>query len=118
MTSQPTRTPLQLACAAESVMECARAEEGHSLHPMRRRLAAATPSKWADALVTAVRADGWVELVSVETGVRARVWHHESLVEALAVGEPVALHATYSVLAVGLEWRSVVAEPTFAEALS
>ncbi|UFS59132.1 hypothetical protein [Subtercola endophyticus] len=117
MTSQPTRTPLQLACAAESVMECARAEEGHSLHPMRRRLAAATPSKWADALVVSVSADGWVELFSVETGATARVWHHESLTHAVRVGEPVALHTTYNVLAVGSEWRSVVTEPAFAEVL-
>jgi hypothetical protein len=116
MTYQPTRTPLDSVCAAEFGMECARAEEGHSLHPMRKRLAAATPSKWADAIVVSVAADGWIELASVETAITVRVWHHQNLGEtALHVGEPVALHATYSVLAVGSEWHSVLVEQALEE---
>ncbi|WP_188675872.1 hypothetical protein [Subtercola lobariae] len=116
MTRQPTRTPLHPVCAVEFGMECARAAEGHSLHPMRRRLAAATPSKWADAIVSSVSEDGWLELVSVETSSTVQVWHHHDLAEALSIGEPVALHAAYNVLAVGSEWFSVVVEPAAVEA--
>jgi hypothetical protein len=110
MTHQPARTTLHFVCTGEFGMECARAEEGHSLHPMRKRLAAATPSKWADAIVVSVSEDGWIELVSVETAATTRVWHHEQVGETLHIGEPVALHATYNVLAVGSDWRSVVTE--------
>lgn len=110
MTIRSAHTTLHLECQAEFGMECGHDVEGHTLHPMRRRLAAATSSKWADALVVSVSADGWVELVSVETGALARVWHHENLGDAVRAGEPVALHSTYSVLAVGHEWRSVVVD--------
>ncbi len=112
MNRQPASASLHSVCTAEFGMECGRAAEGHSLHPMRKRLAAATPSKWADAIVVSVTDDGWVELVSVETAAVARVWNHQNLAEtALRVGEPVALHTTYSVLAIGSHWRSVVVEP-------
>lgn len=107
MTTQPARTPLQPTCEAELGMRCAHTAEGHKLHPMRRRLAAATPSRWADAIVTRVGADSRIDLLSVETGATVAVWHHENLGERISVGEPVALHTTYHVLAIGSHWLSV-----------
>ncbi len=107
MTTQPARTPLLHLCEAEFGMGCAHTAEGHALHPMRRRLAAATPSKWSDAIVTALGTDGWVEVSSIDGGAVIRLWHHENLATRLQLGDPVALHATYQVLAIGTDWRSV-----------
>ncbi|MFF2369983.1 hypothetical protein [Agromyces sp. NPDC058110] len=90
----------------ERAAECASDRPGHGLNAVQARLAAATPSKWIDAVVTSVRADGFVWLATLDGGIR-RVWHHEAFEGALAVGDPVALHGLYGVLVAGDQRFSV-----------
>jgi hypothetical protein len=71
---------------------------------VRERLAAATPRKWVDAVVMCESANGWIELRTLD-GRTLTVWSDGEL---LGVGEPVALHSVYDVLARGDERRSVL----------
>lgn len=82
---------------------------GHELHPIRRRAAAATPSQWEDAIVTAISSDGTIELSGVFDGTHREVWHHNDLTNRLAVGSAVAYHVRYGVVALGRDWISVSA---------
>ncbi len=91
----------------ESAAECRSNRPGHGLHAMQERLAATTASKWVDAIVIAVDGDGFATLADIERDTVHRVWHHDAFEGALAVGEPVALHAVYGVLARGTERFSV-----------
>jgi hypothetical protein len=92
------------SCAGGSA--CADVRPGHDMHAIQRRLAAATPSKWRDVIVTSVREDGWVTVSDFATGEPTRVWHHESLAGQAETGEPAAL-SSYNVLAVGDAWFNV-----------
>ena len=80
-------------------------ETGYELNPIQRLAANAAASHWRDAVVTGVSVDGWIDLVDLETETPSRVWHYAAV--AVAAGEPVSLHAQYSVLAVGREQFSV-----------
>lgn len=93
----------------ESAAECVSDRPGHGLHAMQERLAAVTASKWIDAIVVAVDADGFATLAEFSgTGVH-RVWHHDGFEGGLAAGDPVALHELYGVLARGQQRFSVAA---------
>ena len=81
------------------VSDCSSDRPGHGLHAMQLRLASATPSKWVDAIVTAVDADGFATLAPIAGDRVRRVWHHDAFSGALAAGDPVAVHAVYGVLA-------------------
>jgi len=74
---------------------------GFALHPIRRRAALATGTKWRDALVSRVDADGSIELIDLDNDRVIPVWNYLDLTASLKAGEPVALHSQYSVLAVG-----------------
>jgi hypothetical protein len=80
---------------------------GFDLHPIQRRAAAATASKWRDALVTAIDANGHLEIVDFGDGTRIRLWNSEDRTAEVAVGSPVSFHPQYNVLAVGELWLSV-----------
>ncbi|WP_119697933.1 hypothetical protein [Microbacterium halotolerans] len=78
---------------------CSSLAPGHSLHLIQARLASATPTRWADAIVTEIdRVDGTIGLREL-TGATRTVWHAGSV--DVTVGAPVALHRDYDVLAVG-----------------
>ena len=91
----------------ESAAECRSQRPGHGLHLMQERLAATTSSKWIDALVVDVDDHGFATLVDFGGDALRRVWHHDAFDGALAVGEPVALHGVYGVLARGDERFSI-----------
>ncbi|MET0974246.1 MAG: hypothetical protein ABWX82_01090 [Leifsonia sp.] len=81
---------------------------GHAISPIRERAALATPSKWRDALVVGVDADGWIAVDLFDTDERVWAWHHEDLTDSIRVGQPVALHGVYDVLAAGSVRLSVL----------
>ena len=87
---------------------CSSHRPGHGLHPMQSRLSQVAASRWIDAIVVGAASDGFIELVDLE-GRAHRVWHHGALSGAVAVGDPVALHAVYGVLARGDDRFSVAA---------
>ncbi len=106
MSANPEEIALHAAtCPGE--LGCAMSDPGHDLHPLQRLVAAATPSAWVDAFVADTGDDGWVTLRAADDGRAVRVWHHGSLA-GLVEGEPVALHPTYHVLALGLRWVNVL----------
>lgn len=94
-----------VTCAGE--LGCAMSEPGHDLHPLQRMVASATSSSWVDAFVGGAADDGWVTVYSADDERAFRVWHHQPLV-GLTEGEPVALHPTYHVLALGRRWVNVL----------
>lgn len=95
-------------CACESGVMCADTRPGHGLHALQLRLAAATPSRWQDALVVAVRENGWVDAVTLDGG-SVSLWNHGDLADVVAPGEPVALHTVYNVLTAGARRFNVLA---------
>jgi hypothetical protein len=80
---------------------------GHSLSFMQRRLAGVTSSRWRDAIVDEVASGGYIRLTAVDDGEELTVWHHADVSDLVRVGEPVAVHSVYHVLAVGSSWLSV-----------
>jgi len=80
-------------------------ETGYELNPIQRLAAVTTASQWRDVVVTGVGANGWIDLVDLDTQVESRAWHYEST--GVSVGEPVSLHEQYGVLAIGRALFSV-----------
>lgn len=74
---------------------------GHALSLIQQRLASATPGKWADAVVVAVSAAGWIEVAVLADDSTLMLWNHGDHTGALRIGDPVAVHSVYDVLAVG-----------------
>ena len=91
----------------ETSAECRSDRPGHGLHAMQERLAAVTASKWIDAIVVGVDADGFATLAEFADTDVHRVWHHGAFDGGLAAGDPVALHEVYGVLARGEQRFSV-----------
>jgi hypothetical protein len=108
MSANPEPTALHApTCLGETGTACSAVGPGHAMHPVQRAVAAATPSGWVDAVVGRTTADGWTALHAVDDGRELAVWHHAPLTDAGA-GAPVALHATYHVLAAGGQWLNVL----------
>ena len=91
----------------ETAAGCRSDRPGHRLHAMQDRLASTTTTKWVDAFVIGVDAEGFATLEELGGGAVRRVWHHDAFQGVLHVGEPVALHDVYGVLARGPERFSV-----------
>jgi hypothetical protein len=107
-----------MLCSADG---CDKTAPGHGLRPIQARVAAATPSKWRDGIVTSASAGGWTGIVLVDSGQSVWVWHHANLSRQAVEGAPVALHELYGTLALGSERVNVLVapelpdEPEFAE---
>lgn len=86
---------------------CEPFETGYELHPIQRQAALATASKWRDAIVTAVWADGRIELRDLATDAATHLWHYADLSASVTPGEPVTINAHYGVLALGRNYISV-----------
>ncbi|NEN05423.1 hypothetical protein G3T36_06020 [Diaminobutyricibacter tongyongensis] len=80
---------------------CAATAPGHGLSLIQERLASATPGKWADAVVVAVSAAGWIEVAVLADDSTHVLWNHADRTGSVSVGDPVAVHSVYDVLAVG-----------------
>ena len=91
----------------ESATECASDRPGHGLHVMQQRLAATTASRWVDGFVVSTDDAGFATIADLDGDAIRRVWHHDAFAGALHVGDPVAVHAIYGVLARGAERFSV-----------
>ena len=108
--SSPQRhnTPVEVreraACMCDHGDVCSSFAPGHALHLIQSRLAAATPSDWADAIVESADAASGVIVVRTLVGCGAdRAVERRGRGGDLAPGAPVALHERYHVLAVGRE---------------
>lgn len=97
LTPAPVRQDAICMCARGGA--CSSFAPGHAVHLIQARLASATPAGWTDATVAARAADGTVVLHTLD-GERIELWNGAGAVDAVAVGEPVALHARYHALSV------------------
>jgi hypothetical protein len=95
-----------MQCSSASGGACDKTAPGHVLRPLQERIAAATPSKWGDAIVASVSGN-WISVTLLDSDDTAWVWTH-AIPAGLTVGQPVALHALYPTLAFGSERLSVV----------
>ena len=76
-------------------------QPGFGLHPIMERAAVATSRQWRDAIVEAAHESGEIVLRTLEDGRVIRTWNHLDNTDVIAVGEPVAVHERFGVLAVG-----------------
>ncbi|MET1052219.1 MAG: hypothetical protein ABWX65_06240 [Mycetocola sp.] len=95
-----------MQCSSADGALCEKSGPGHRLRPIQERIAAATPSKWRDGIVTSV-AGGWLAIACIDSGETTWVWTHD-VPAGLTAGQPVALHALYSTLASGRDRISVL----------
>lgn len=97
----PTSVRQDTVCMCAVGRACSSFAPGHAVHLIQARLVSATPTEWIDAIVTAVGADGTIELHAVADDSRRTVWNGAGAADALAPGVPVALHGRYHVVNVG-----------------
>lgn len=105
-TPHPHIPPLEVreraACMCDRGDACSSFAPGHALHLIQARLAAATPSDWADAIVEASDQRSGFLIVRTLTGADPiALWNGTGAAAHAAPGTPVALHERYDVLAVG-----------------
>ena len=97
--------PLQVreraACMCDHGDVCSSFAPGHALHLIQARLASATPSDWADAIVADADARSGFVIVRTLSGEEIALWNGTGAADAATPGTPVALHERYHVLAVG-----------------
>lgn len=88
---------------------CSSFAPGHALHLIQSRLAAATPSDWADAVVEhADPASGVILVRGLADDAPIALWNGAGAARLLTPGTPVAVHERYHVLAVGRERFNVL----------
>ncbi|WP_127475500.1 hypothetical protein [Microbacterium sulfonylureivorans] len=105
--------PLQVRERAECMCDhgdvCSSFAPGHALHLIQSRLASATPSDWADAIVESVDpSSGEIVVRGLEDGAPVALWSGAGAAIVLTPGAPVAVHERYHVLAVGRERFNVL----------
>lgn len=89
------------ACMCEHGDVCSSFAPGHALHLIQARLAAATRTGWADALVSvADRASGVIRVTTLD-GETLSLWNAGGAALEVEPGQPVAVHTTWDVLAIG-----------------
>ncbi|WP_409048557.1 hypothetical protein AB2L57_08315 [Microbacterium sp. HA-8] len=108
-------SPLQVreraVCMCEIGASCTSYEPGHAVHLIQRRLVAATPGEWVDAIVESVdTAAGVVRVRDVFDQAPRTLFSAAGAANAVRVGEPVAVHPRYHVLARGAQRFNVRAD--------
>lgn len=89
-------------CMCATGGACSSFAPGHALHLIQARLASATPSEWADAVVEVANpASGQVIVRTLDQGTVIELWSGSGAAAECEVGHPVALHTRYGVLALG-----------------
>ena len=100
----PLQVRERVECMCDHGAACSSYAPGHALHLIQSRLAAATPSDWADAIVESVDAGtGAIVVRTLSDAAPIPLWSGAGAAIVLTPGAPVALHERYHVLAVGRE---------------
>lgn len=109
--TSPLEVRERAVCMCEIGAACTSYAPGHAVHLIQRRLVAATPAEWIDAIVVAVDPARGRLTVSGALDDRPRtLWSAAGAADAVSPGEPVALHARYHVLALGPQRFNVRAD--------
>lgn len=105
----PLEVRERAACMCDTGQTCSSFAPGHALHLIQSRLASATPTEWADAIVEHADArSGVILLRALGDDARIALWNGAGAASQLTAGLPVALHQRYHVLAVGRERYNVL----------
>jgi hypothetical protein len=100
--ARPTPARSAAECMCHQGAQCTSYDAGHALHLIQDRLASATPAEWDDAIVVRTDAhDATVTVRFVGSQHEATYFSAAGAAVLTEVGEPVAVHARYRVLAVG-----------------
>ena len=100
----PVEVRERVACMCDHGDVCSSFAPGHALHLIQSRLASATPSDWADAIVESADAEtGQVVVRTLSDAAPITLWSAAGAAVFVAPGSPVALHERYHVLAIGRE---------------
>ncbi len=99
----PVSVRERAACMCSVGGSCSSYAPGHALHLIQARLASATPSDWADAVVEGVTGSSGEIIVRTMDGVAISLWSGAGAARIVEPGAPVAVHTRYDVLAVGRE---------------
>ena len=87
----PVEVRERVACMCDHGDTCSSFAPGHALHLIQSRLAAATPSDWADAIVeSADAATGVIIVRGLSNGAPIAIWSGAGAADSLAPGAPVA----------------------------
>ena len=98
----PVEVRERVACMCDHGDVCSSYAPGHALHLIHARLASATPSDWADAIVESADAETGVVVVrTIGDSAPIALWSASGAAANVAPGSPVAVHGRYNVLAVG-----------------
>lgn len=89
------------ACMCRHGFACSSFEAGHALHLIQARIASATPSEWADAIVEHADPRTGDLIVRALDGTTHTLWNSSGAALEAPEGTPIALHPRYGVLAVG-----------------
>jgi hypothetical protein len=105
----PVEVRESVACMCDHGDTCSSFAPGHALHLIQARMASATPSDWADAIVEAADArSGFVIVRTLDDAEPIALWNGTGAASTLTPGTPVSLHERYHVLAVGRERFNVL----------
>jgi hypothetical protein len=100
----PVEVRERVACMCDHGDVCSSFAPGHALHLIQARLASATPSDWADAIVESADAETGVVVVrTLSDSAAIELWSAAGAAVFVTPGSPVALHERYHVLAIGRE---------------
>lgn len=89
-------------CMCATGGSCSSFAPGHALHLIQARLASATPAEWTDAVVEAADPQsGQLVVRTLDDGAAVDLWSASGAASECQVGQPVALHSRYGVLALG-----------------
>jgi len=86
---------------------CSSFAPGHALHLIQARLAAATTAGWTDALVSGVDRTAGVVQVTTLGGETLALWNAGGAALEVEPGQPVAVHTSWDVLAIGAQRYNV-----------
>ncbi|AQY02618.1 hypothetical protein [Microbacterium foliorum] len=89
------------ACMCRHGFACSSFEAGHALHLIQARIASATPSEWADAIVEHADATTGELTVRALDDATHTLWNASGAALEAPAGTPISLHVRYGVLAVG-----------------
>lgn len=103
----PAEVTERAVCMCTHGRACSSYAPGHRLHLIQARIASATATRWADAIVERIdQASGTIGLRTLD-GEAHIVWQAGGALIEAAEGAPVALHLDYDVLAIGRAQYSV-----------
>lgn len=103
----PAEVTERAVCMCSRGQACSSYAPGHALHLIQARIASATATRWADAIVE--RVDDEARTIALRTldGEARTVWQAGGALLEAVEGAPVALHLDYDVLAIGRAQYSV-----------